>query len=206
MSHAASTVLPRIPLVVQLGFAGSRYLVDKTAHPDLDEAEFHAQVLEHLVSMMQEMPRTLGLSERHFFCGVSQIAIGADTIFTRACMRLSIRQRIFLPQRCEAYLAAVSENGERDFTGAQVAVAEELLRSTHIIEDRVVSQSPRRSEQFEDVNLELVGVSDVLTALRRADAEGKPGGTMDLIERARAAQAAAGNHGGREGRRACLFR
>ena len=186
MSRNSLPVPPGIPLAVQLGFAGSRRLLDKVAHPGMNEAEFHAQVLEHLVGLLQELPRKLGLSEKHFFCGVSQIAIGADTIFTRACRRLSIRQRVFLPQHRDAYFAGKSKKDERDFTDAEVEVAQELLRGTHIIEERIVSQSADRSERFEDVNLELARVSDVLIALRRADAEGKPGGTIDLIERARA--------------------
>ncbi|MEO6786320.1 MAG: hypothetical protein ABI318_09330 [Chthoniobacteraceae bacterium] len=184
MSHRPNIVPPNMPLVVQFGFAGSRELLKKGEHPGVDQSDFYARVEEHLCGVLRELPRALGLSEKHFLCGVSQIAIGADTIFTRACMRLGFLQRIFLPEHRDAYFAAADKDGERDFADAEVRVAEELLRDAHIIEERVVSNSAKRSERFEDVNLDLVRVSDVLVALRRADAPGKIGGTMDLIERA----------------------
>ena len=186
MSHDASTILPSMRLVVQLGFAGSRRLLDVKEHPDVDEGEFLAKLQEHLGGVLRELPMKLGLTGRHFLCGLSQIAIGADTVFTRACRDLGIGQRIFLPQHRDAYFEAVDKNGVRDFTEAEAEAARDLLKSDHLIEDRLVSQSPDRGERFEDVNLELVRVSDVLITLQRANAESKRGGTGDLIRRAQA--------------------
>ena len=186
MNHDASTILPTIRLVVQLGFAGSRMLLDRNEFPDVDEEDFLARVQAHLGAVLRELPLKLGLTGRHFLCGVSQIAIGADTVFTRACGAQGIRQRIFLPQHRDAYFAAEDKNGTRDFTDSEVKIAKALLKEDHIIEDRLVSHSPERSERFEDVNLELVRVSDVLISLQRANADHKRGGTGDLIQRAAA--------------------
>lgn len=173
-------------LVVQLGFGGSRRLLDVKEHPEVDEGEFLAKVQEHLGGVLRELPTKLGLTREHFLCGVSQLAVGADTLFTRACKDMGIGQRIFLPQHRDPYFEAVDKDGVRDFTEAEAKVARDLLKSDHIIEDRLVSHSPDRTEQFEDVNLELVRVSDVLIALQRANAVNKRGGTGDLIRRAQA--------------------
>ncbi len=184
MSHGHSTEAPASPLVVQVGFAGSRRLLDRAACPGFDEASLHKQIEDHFVATLERLPETLGLTAHHFLCGVSQIAIGGDTLFSRACARLGIAQRVFLPQHRDGYLTASGENEEPDFTPAQATVARELLAGDHIIESRVVSDSMEREAQFEDVNLEIVRVSDIVIALRREDAGGKPGGTGHLIERA----------------------
>ena len=184
MSHAVTTVPPNIPLVVQIGFAGSRRLLDAAAHPGVDVRKFHSAVEEHMRGVLRELPRVLGLSPKHFLCGVSQIAIGADTVFTRACAAEGIRQRIFLPQHRDEYFKASEPDGTGDFTAQEAAEAKRLIESEHIIEDRTVSQSAVRSERFEDVNLDLVRVSDVLIALQRANPNAKAGGTCDFILRA----------------------
>ena len=181
MSHDASTVPPNIPLVVQLGFAGARFLLGKNEQPGVDEAEFLAQVEEHLCGVLRTLPGTLGLSGMHFLCGISQIAIGADTVFTRACAKLEITQRIFLPEHRDAFFAAQSASGERDFTAAQADAARVLLDSPRIIEERVVSNALDRNDRFEDANSEIVRVSDVCIALLREDGEDGRGGTRDLI-------------------------
>ena len=121
MSHPHSMHAPGIPLVVQVGFAGSRILFDAAAHPGLDALKFEREIEDHLAAVLEALPETLGLAKKHFLCGISQIAIGADTLFTRACARLGISQRIFLSQHRDAYLAAKCENGTPDFTEAQAA-------------------------------------------------------------------------------------
>lgn len=177
LEGAAGGVSPLgLPLVVQLGFAGARRLLDD---PTLEGA-----VETRLVERLRRLPEELGLTDRHFFCGISQIAIGADTAFTRACATLQWPQRILLPQPVEDYLGAVGADGVPDFSEQQRSVARRLLGSDHIIQTRVVSEAPERTERFVDANLELVRVSDVLVCLVRASEGGKPGGTRSLIEHA----------------------
>jgi hypothetical protein len=76
---------PILPVVVQLGFAGSRTLLDTAKNPAVDPAAFEKAVQRKLVECLAELPGRLGLAHYHFLCGHSQIAIGADTLFTRAC-------------------------------------------------------------------------------------------------------------------------
>lgn len=204
MSHDSSQHLPCIPLVVHVGFAGKRFFYDAKKHPEIDEARFFQEVEWQLADMLRGLRAELGLSKMHFFCGISQVAIGADTVFTRACHQLheesggwDFKQRIFLPQPTEAFLTARSENGTEgkegtaDFTTAQADAARDLLKLGHIIEVRPVSTSVNRTEQFEDVTLDLARVSDVCMALIREDeAAGREdsaavsGGTLDLVKSA----------------------
>jgi hypothetical protein len=175
----------RPPIVVQLGFSGSRLLLDAAEHPDIEPATFHEAVERMLMERLAELPRELGLSPHHFLCGHSQIAIGADMLFTSACRTLEIPQRILLPQPLDDYLAAKSSGGEPDFTPGQQAAARQLLASPHIIHEQVVSGAANRNGRFEEVNLELARISDALICLRRADAPGKPGGTIAMLELAK---------------------
>lgn len=138
MSHQPETVPPNIPLVVQLGFAGSRRLVDLQAHPEVDEAEFLTAVERHLGAVLRELPVRLGLTKRHFLCGVSQIAVGADMVFTRACATMGMRQRIFLPQHRDEFFQATGKSGERDFSEAEAAEGAALMGSEHILRRRCV--------------------------------------------------------------------
>jgi hypothetical protein len=172
-----------LPLVVQLGFAGSRFLFDRSAHPQVNEAKFHDAVEAWVTKRLGQLSSELGLKDCHFFCGISQLAIGADTIFTRACQTLQWRQRLFLPQNHEDFLAARGTTGTPDFDASQQATARQLLASPHLIQERVVSDSPDRRTRFEDVNLELVRVSDVMVSLIGSDA-GKTGGSTELVEEA----------------------
>ena len=126
----------------------------------------------------------LGLQPHHFLCGISQIAIGADMVFTRACRELNIVQRIFLPQHRHEFLHASGDQGP-DFTPEERAAAEELLASPHIIQERLVSDAADRTERFVDANLEIFRVSDVIICLSRAAAVDRPGGTGGLRELAK---------------------
>lgn len=177
------TRLP-LPIVVQLGFAGSRHLFDHSAHPDVDTNAFDEAVQRQFTEVMKLLPASLRLSDRQFLCGISQVAIGADTVFTRACQALAIPQRLFLPQSRDEYLEAVGSEGEPDFTPEQRNTAQDLLNSPHVIQEHVVSDAQDRRTRFEDANLEIVRVSDVLVCLVRAEDDPKPGGTRDLLARA----------------------
>ena len=60
------------------------------------------------------------------------------------------------------------------------------MASPHIIEERVVSTANTRSERFEETNLRILEEADVLLCLQVQGAEARPGGTADLLARARA--------------------
>ncbi len=175
-----------IPLVVQVGFAGSRSLFDLSRHPDLDAVELATELLVALEAQLQVLPARLGLSCHHLLCGVSQVAVGADTLFTRACSTLGIRQRILLPQPRDDYLTAQGSDGTPDFTIEAQREARTLLDSGHIIEECVVSHATDRSTRFEETNSAILRASDVLVCLVREGADSRRGGTEDLIRRAEA--------------------
>jgi hypothetical protein len=160
---------------MQLGFAGSRLLYAPARASAAQAARWDAQVQAGLEQVLRALPVTTG---------VSQVAIGADTVFTRACIALGIAQRVLLPQPVDAFLAA-GEAGTADFDAAQQAVARALLASPHIVELRVASAAADRAQRFEEVNAEIVRTSDALLCLLREGAGALRGGTHDLIGRAR---------------------
>jgi hypothetical protein len=186
MSPAPPTVSPTLPLVVQVGFAGSRFLFGPARADAAVASALEAQLQDLLTERLRSLPDELGLSPRHLLCGVSQVAIGADTLFSRACQRLGWPQRVLLPQASEAFLNA-GDPGNPDFTADERAAARALLASPHVVEVRVASQADERNQQFEDCNLEIVRESDVVVCVVRAEASARAGGTHDLLQRAAAA-------------------
>jgi len=173
-----------LPLVVQLGFAGARELVDGSANPEIDHDAFTAGLTDALVDFIGNLPSALGLSSSNtFFCGISQIAIGGDQIFAIACQRLGILHRLFLPQPLDAYLSAVGSKGP-DFSPEQRAMAETLVAGKTIIQTRVVSDASDRHNRLRDVNLEIARVSDVVLCLVRGGQSAKAGGSHELAEMA----------------------
>jgi hypothetical protein len=180
---------PPIPLVVQFGFVGSRRLVDSAAPSGLDPAAFAKALQPLLAARLTRLPAELGLDpQRHPVCGLSSLAIGGDMLFARACADLGWPHRVFLPQVREDFLAAIGSDGARDFTDAEAAAARARLAGPNVIQEHLVSESPDRRERFEDVNLELIRVCDLLVVLVRAGADGKPGGSLDAIEQAVASE------------------
>lgn len=177
--------MPVLPCVVQLGFAGSRRLFQVPSDSP-ESAAFHQEVQKHLEQLLANLRSELTLGEHHFLCGISQIAIGADTVFTRACRTLKLPQRIFLPQHLDAYLDAVGSKGTPDFSAAERDTAKELLASPHIIQERLVSHAADRGLRFEDTNREIVRVSNVVVCLVAEHAQAKPGGSYDLVKLAKA--------------------
>jgi hypothetical protein len=167
--------------VVQLGFAGSRQLLETTADADA----LHAEIREYLTERLDRLGTDLHLAKSHFLCGLSSLAAGADTLFTLACQKRGMPQRIFLPQAREEFLNAVSADGTPDFTEKERATARGLLDSPHVIYEQVVSHAGDRAARFEDVNLAILKASDVVVCLLRADATAKPGGTQHLLELAK---------------------
>jgi hypothetical protein len=181
--RAPDTVAPTLPIVVQIGFAGSRFLFGpQRLAPDAERAA-QAEVRDALVGRLAELPGHLALAPQHVLCGVSQLAIGADSVFTEACRALGLPQRVLLPQPLAAFLAA-GEAGDPDFTPAEQDAARALSASAHIAELRVASHAEDRLDQFEDTNLALLAESDAIVCLLRAGALGRPGGTRDLMQRA----------------------
>ncbi len=175
-----------IPIVVSLGFAGSRHLLPSGEQHSYAQIErFHRSLQTRLVDLLRRLPDELGLSSAHVFCGVSQIAIGADTVFTRACAELKLPQRIFLPQSRDSYLAAGGPEESDDFAAEEISAALHLLDSPHVIEESVVSDGSDRATRFTDTNLEIVRECDVFVCLMRADAAGQPGGTLELLNKAK---------------------
>lgn len=187
-SHAHATAgSPNLPLLISIGFAGSRHLLDPALNPSPAAVQsFEDQLTLQLKDILTELPSSLGLpaaqERQHFFCGISQLAIGADQCFTRACQALEIPQRLFLPLPWDAYSRDISSKGKPDFTPTQKAAAAQLLHSPHIIQQRIISRTDDRGARFEDVNLEIVEASDVIISLVRAQATAKPGGTQHLID------------------------
>lgn len=173
---------PSLPLAVHVGFSGARRLwpAGSTADPVAEQV-----VAALLREALAELPTALGLSSQHFVVGVSQIAVGADMLFTEALAALGWGQRIFLPERRDDYLNAVGSEGD-DFTPEQRERARRYLGSSHLIEERVVSTAESRSDRFDDTNLQILTEADVLVCLRREDQASRPGGTLQMMERAKA--------------------
>lgn len=172
--------------VVKVGFAGSRLLFGPRRVDAATAQRWEDELLALLIERLRALPQRLGLAPHEQVCGVSQVAIGADTLFTRACQALGLPQHVLLPQPSDAFLAA-GDPGEPDFTAEEQAAARALLDSEHVIDVRVASRSGDRIAQFEDTNREILCESDAVVCLLREGALARPGGTQDLIARARAA-------------------
>lgn len=186
MVHPLPTDFLAIPLIVQVGFAGSRTLFESIECCGSKRDDMESELVELLVAQLRRLPAILGLSEHHMLCGVSQIAIGGDTAFTRACKLLGLRQRVLLPQYRDEYLAASSADGKPDFGASDQELARDLLGSEHIIEEYVASHSPDRHLRFEETNSHILRVSDIIIGLIPSGAGRKRGGTDDLLSRAAA--------------------
>lgn len=188
---------PTLPLVIHVGFAGARVLFDANTHPGIDETAVVNATRTALTQCLLDLPHELKIPTPYFFCGLSQLAIGADTLFTQAIAEMNTQslsefnwyQRLLLPQHREEFLAALGSSGQPDFTDEQRAQALALFDSPTIIHELVVGHSPHRHSRFHEVNQELLRISDVLICLVNADAEaGKSGGTRELINAALAAK------------------
>lgn len=181
MQQAASPTF-ELHCVVQLGFAGSRRLINDSNLSEEDQQQLEGTIQEKLREQLKELPGKIGMEPNQFLCGISQLAIGADMLFTRACRELKIPQRIFLPQSRLAFLSATGSDGSPDFSDEQHVEAEALFAAEHIIQERVVSDSAIRRIRFEDTNLEILRVSDVVVCLIGENATSRPGGTSQLLQ------------------------
>lgn len=189
MSKAQTTAKGdmQLPLVVQIGFSGSRELFSlaaSTGGRNQEQLELEAELASQFEEILRdEIQFNFENKSNLFFCGISQAAIGSDIVFSNACKKLRWTQRIFLPQHRDAYLNAEGTYGP-DFTDSQRADTEQVLSSSHIIQERVVSHSVNRQERFEETNLEIIHASDVLVAIVNEDNIGRKGGTDQFIKSA----------------------
>jgi hypothetical protein len=172
--------------VFHIGFAGSRLLYGSRRLDAAQTRAFDAALLDRLVERLAALPARLGLSETPPPCGVSQVAIGADTLFSMALQRLGWPHRVLLPQAPDDFLAA-GDPGDADFTDEEQAVARALLAAPNVKEVRVASASEDRIRRFEDTNNAILRASDAVVCLLREGAAGRPGGTHDLMQRAQRA-------------------
>lgn len=150
----------------------------------MDAEAFERALAQQLKAALQRLPQALGLDAQHFLVGLSQVAAGADMLFTEVIAGLGWGQRVFLPQLREDYLAAQGSQGP-DFTPAEQARARALLALPHVIEERVVTTAADRVARFDDTNLHILAEADVLVCLQREGQVGRPGGTQQLLERAK---------------------
>jgi hypothetical protein len=173
-----------MPLAVQIGFAGARRLVPSPlAQDEAAHNAFEAQVADQLHAALVDLPRQLGLGDMHFVVGISQMAAGADLLFSASAARLGWGQRVLLPQQREAYLTAEGSDGP-DFSLDEADRARRLMAGEQVIEEVVVTTAPTRADRFQDTNAAILAEADALVCLRVVHREGKVGGTQALIKRA----------------------
>ena len=187
MSQSSAIAAHPLPLAVLVGFGGSRNFLSETSLPAEARAAIDQSIESHLQSILEALPRQLGLSSKQFLlCGVSSLASGADQMFSRSCQQLGWRQEVLLPQGWTEFLAATNSTGQPDFSPAQAEAAEQLFQSPHVLERRVASTALDRHERFEDVNLEISRQADVVVCLRREGQSGRRGGTDHLWQESQA--------------------
>lgn len=172
---------PSLPLAVHVGFAGARDLVPDGLELDAQaRPAFEDKVFEELRGILRDLPSELKLTAQHFVVTVSQMAAGADLMFSRVARELGWPQRVLLPQSRDAFLAASGSAGE-DFTPAQREETERTLASAQVIEEVVVSSAPTRGERFSETSLHIAGESDLLVLLTVARRASRAGGAKSLI-------------------------
>lgn len=174
---------PALPLVVRVGFSGSRLLAEHSRDDTPAAREWLATLRQALHDQLAQLPQALGLSAQHFIVGQSQLAVGADTLFTECLQQLGWAQRVLLPQPRAAFLAAGGSQGP-DFLPHERQQAEALFAAPHLIDEAVVGGTGTRAERFDESNLRILGESDLLVCLRIEQPAGKTGGVQQLIERA----------------------
>lgn len=181
--HAATTSpLPTLPVAVQVGFSGSRRLFEV----DDDRAPLEAlraRLSARLVALHDE----LGLSPQHFLVGVSQLAIGGDTVFAEALAGPEMaargtRHRVLLPQAPDEFFAAGGAGGP-DFTAAQAAHARRLLGGPAVIEASDVAGASDRHDRLHETNVQILREADLMVCLRRKGSPAHRGGTAEMVER-----------------------
>jgi hypothetical protein len=172
----------QLPLLVRVGFAGSRLLYGSGRLPPAACAAADEQLLPQLIARLDALPPGPALAPQQVLCGVSQMAIGADMLFARALQARALPHHVLLPQAPQAYFSA-GELDAPDFTAEEEAAARRQIAAPQVIEVRVVSDAAERAQRFQDTNDEILRVSDVIVCLTREGASARPGGTRDLMAR-----------------------
>ena len=170
-----------LPCVVQVGFAGPRILFENA--PSGLKEQYQNEIRVHLVECLDGLSQKLGLNDNHFICGISQVAIGADTLFAEALAGRGDLHRVFLPNSQEEYLGAIGSQGP-DFNESQKALSTQLLDSTNVAQVQAIPDSGSRHDRFRQVNAAICGASDFMIFLVENSAKnGLPGGTGEMVKR-----------------------
>ncbi|MCC9608380.1 hypothetical protein LOC68_10575 [Blastopirellula sp. JC732] len=157
------------PVAVQLGFAGSRRLFDDSI-PPAQIPTLEKQLVVQLRQQIEGLRNPLGLQPDQSFCGISQVAIGADLAFAEALANGGYTHRVFLPQPREDFLNA-QEESVPDFTAEEKQVALAALERDNVIEERVVTAAEIREDRFEETSLAILDASDAALSLIRHDVD-----------------------------------
>lgn len=171
-----------MPCVVQVGFAGPRKVFDSNLSDD-KQALFVDKIQKHLGRCLEAAKEKFGLDDNHFFCGISQIAVGGDMIFAQVLEDRKSLHRVYLPQPLEEYLKATGSKGP-DFEESERKAARTLIGSSNVAQVLVVADSQDRHDRFRQTNAEICRSSDLMICLVLKGADsGKAGGTRELARR-----------------------
>jgi len=144
------------------------WVVGLSGHRHLRDPEAVGQMLVTLLgSLREDIDGALGC--------VSSIAIGADTLFARAALALSLPWRALLP--------APSAEFSKDFENDDWQVAEHLLAQAAEVEIRVTPSS--KNEAYLECGMDTVDQSDLLIAVWDEKPARGTGGTGDIVAYAR---------------------
>jgi hypothetical protein len=145
--------------------------VGLTGHRHLSQpAEVSQAIVALLSSLRDDIDGTLGC--------VSSVAIGADTLFARAALSLSLPWRVLLP-------APVAEF-RTDFDEKDWQVAAQLLTEAVEVEIRVTPAT--KNEAYLECGMDTVDQSDVLIAVWDEKPARGTGGTGEIVAYARSLQ------------------
>ena len=165
---------------INIGFSGSRLLSIKNN----GQIPKKHEIIHILENQILRFLYAMDISCDNCYA-ISQIAIGADTLFFEACKDLKIPHRLFLPQTFDKFISGAEPNGKPDFTEAQKKLAIKLRKESTIIEEKVINHSSDRNQQFIDTNDAILDHSHIVIALIRHDVEYiSPGGALDFLVKA----------------------
>lgn len=144
------------------------WLVGLTGHRHLSQPDAVGQALVTLLgSLRAEINGSLG--------AVSSIAIGADTLFARAALSLTLPWRALLP--------APAAEFRNDFEEQDWQVAEQLLAQAVEVDIRVTPST--KNEAYLECGMDTVDQSDLLIAVWDEQPARGTGGTGEIVAYAR---------------------
>ncbi len=168
-------------LALHVGFAGARDLGFQGLPEAMADARFQ-MLVDQLAETLRGLHQRLGLHAGYFPVGLSQLAIGADSVFADACGKAGVLQRVLLPQPRDGFLDGMGSTGP-DFDARQKKAAIDRFEAPHVIQEWVVSNSADRRTRFRECSFEILRLSDVVITLQpKGTATGnKPGGTNEFL-------------------------